>query len=96
MDMVDSALERPDVALSKRNTLGLIRVPLRAVRSFLLNSWRTYFRVCLRMFCIIYGVIEETVDIPQMIEGFRRPTVVHTVKNNQFNVTIFTFLPLFD
>ena len=34
MDMVNSALERPDVALSKRGTIWLNRVPLRALRSF--------------------------------------------------------------
>ena len=38
MDMVDSALERPDVALSKRGMFGLSRVPLRAVRSFFLTQ----------------------------------------------------------
>ena len=34
MDMVDSALERPDVALFKRSTSGLNRVPMRAIRRF--------------------------------------------------------------
>ena len=40
MDMVDSALERPDVALSKRGMIGLNRVPLRALRSFFLTQNR--------------------------------------------------------
>ena len=40
MDMVDSALERPDVALSKRGTIWLNRVPLRALRSFFLTQNR--------------------------------------------------------
>ena len=34
MDMVDSALERPDVALSKHGTIGLNKVSLHALRSF--------------------------------------------------------------
>ena len=50
--MVDSALERPDVALSKRGTIWLNRVPLRALRSFFLTqnrvagpvSFNAYFR----------------------------------------------------
>ena len=40
VDMVDSALERPDVALSKRGTIWLNRVPLRALRSFFLTQNR--------------------------------------------------------
>ena len=40
VDMVDSALERLDVALSKRGTIGLNRVPLRALRSFFLTQNR--------------------------------------------------------
>ena len=38
MDMVDGALKRPDVALSKRGMFGLSGVPLRAVRSFFLTQ----------------------------------------------------------
>ena len=40
MDMVDSALERPDVALSQHGTIGLNRVPLRALRSCFLTQNR--------------------------------------------------------
>ena len=45
MDMVDSALERPDVALSKRGTRRLMRVPLRALRSFFLTHFRIFFEI---------------------------------------------------
>ena len=38
MDMVDSALKRPDVALSKRGTFGLSSIRLRAVRRFFLTQ----------------------------------------------------------
>ena len=38
MDMVDSALKRPDVALSKRGTFGLSNIRLRAVRRFFLTQ----------------------------------------------------------
>ena len=38
VDMVDSALERPDVALSKRGTIELNRVPLRVLCSFFLTQ----------------------------------------------------------
>ena len=38
MDMVDSALKRPDVALSKRGTFGLSSIRLRAVRSDFLTQ----------------------------------------------------------
>ena len=38
--MVDSALEKPDVALSNHGTIGLNRVPLRALRSFFLTQNR--------------------------------------------------------
>ena len=40
VDMMDSALERPDVTLSKRGTAGTIvlkRAPLRALQSFFLT-----------------------------------------------------------
>ena len=36
--MVDSALQRPDVTLSKRGTIGLNRIPLHAQRSFFLTQ----------------------------------------------------------
>ena len=38
MDMVDGALKRPDVALSKRGTFGLSSIRLRAVRSDFLTQ----------------------------------------------------------
>ena len=38
--MVDNALERPDIALSKRGTIELNKVPLRALRSFFLTQNR--------------------------------------------------------
>ena len=37
VDMMDSALERPDVTLSKRGTIVLKRAPLRALQSFFLT-----------------------------------------------------------
>ncbi len=40
MDKADGALERPDVALSKRGTIGLNKVPLRTLRSFFLAQIR--------------------------------------------------------
>ena len=81
MDMVDSALERPDVALSKHGTIGLNRVPLRALRSCFLTQNRVAGPVSFNSECKTHLLVQENSNLEKKIGARALPRALRGSSN---------------